>query len=253
MTNCIICGRPKGYDVDDNLFCKSCYYTKVKAIRETFDHDKYPRQIFEHYINLKYTNTYDKEELIDNLCKMYALAQELEYNHNDNALSLCVKQDILKLVNEYNNQHKKNKNTKYIFNDKNYRAKYPRDKQCSDGHYVRSQGEQLIDNWLYSNDILHVYEPALTINAKTNETLIPDFYLKKDDVYIEFWGIEDLPSYAKRKEQKITIYDRENINVIHLNQTDINNLDDVMQRELKNYRQNKEQKNKSIFDYDNLW
>lgn len=235
MTNCIICGKPKGYDVDDNLFCKSCYYTKVKAIREKFDHDKYPRQIFEHYLNLKYSqNFYDKEEFCEKICTMFALAQELEYIHKDASLSLCVKQDIIHLTNEFNNSWKQGKNkTKYSFNDRDYRALWPRDCQCDDGHYVRSVSEKAIDDWLYNHNLQHSYEPCIIPRTHKSNILIPDFYLKEYDTYIEYWGIEDTPSYAKRKEEKIEIYDKNNIDVIHLTQKDINRLNDLMKIELE--------------------
>lgn len=242
MTNCIICGRPKGYEVDDNLFCKYCYYKHIKPIRQNFDHKKFPRQLYEHYVNLKYSKASDKEEFIDTIGKMFALSQELEFEHGDNALSLCVKQDITNIANTFYKYQVKRNNSNYLFHDKDYRARFPRDYQCNDGHYVRSQAEQQIDDWLYANKIQHAYELMIVPKTSPNEQLMPDFYLKEYNVYIEYWGIEDNPSYANRKEKKLKLYDDNNIDIINLNKDDIKRLNDIMTMELSNLIKNKEQR-----------
>lgn len=50
----------------------------------------------------------------------------------------------------YTNEYRKNMKTPLKF-------------RCDDGHYVRSEREQKIDNWLYHNSYLHAYEPLLTL------------------------------------------------------------------------------------------
>ncbi len=68
-----------------------------------------------------------------------------------------------------------------------YRKKWPADYRCEDGHYVRSKSEMLIDNWLYSHGICHVYEKAV-FSITGSEQYICDFYVPYYDLYIEVFG-----------------------------------------------------------------
>ncbi|MEA2029895.1 MAG: glycerol kinase [Campylobacterota bacterium] len=107
-----------------------------------------------------------------------------------------------------------------------FRKKFEANYRTTDGHYVRSKAEMLIDNWLYMAEIIHAYERKLPIE----EELYCDFYLPSGKVYIEYWGIEDDPKYAKRKEAKRAIYKKYNFKLIELNDEDVANLDDVLPR-----------------------
>ncbi len=110
----------------------------------------------------------------------------------------------------------------------NFREKNLPQLRTADGHYVRSRAEMLIDNWLYTAEIVHAYERRLPIE----EEVYCDFYLPNAKVYIEFWGMESDPKYVKRKEQKKKIYSDYGLNLIELNDDDIKNLDDVLPRVL---------------------
>ena len=59
-----------------------------------------------------------------------------------------------------------------------------------------------------------------------------DFYIPKGKVYIEFWGLEDDEAYIKRKEQKIELYKKYNLNLIEIDNNTINNIDDYLSKEL---------------------
>lgn len=109
-----------------------------------------------------------------------------------------------------------------------FRSKCEAHHRATDGHYVRSRAEMLIDNWLYMAEIIHAYERHLPIE----EELYCDFYLPTGKVYIEFWGMEDDPSYAARKQQKQQLYTKYGFNLIELNDDDILNLDDVLPKRL---------------------
>lgn len=124
----------------------------------------------------------------------------------------------------------KNTNHKYTFNNIDYRKKWSKDYQCADGHYVRSLSEQSIDNWLYNNGYQHSYEKSVYIKTKSDAVVLSDFYLPKEDIYIEFWGIENDEQYEKRKQEKIKLYDENNLNRIDLTKEDIKRLDDIMPR-----------------------
>lgn len=105
-----------------------------------------------------------------------------------------------------------------------FEAKY----RTTDGHYVRSKAEMLIDNWLYMTEIVHAYERKLPVE----EDLYCDFYLPQGKVYIEYWGYEDDEKYVERKKKKQEIYKKYNFNIIELTDADVENLDDVLPRKL---------------------
>lgn len=88
-------------------------------------------------------------------------------------------------------EEKKQNYNFYNFNNKDYRKKWSKDYQCADGHYVRSLSEQSIDNWLYNNGYQHSYEKAVFMKTKPDAVVLSDFYLPKENIYIEFWGIEN--------------------------------------------------------------
>jgi len=112
--------------------------------------------------------------------------------------------------------------------EQSFREKFMATSRCADGHYVRSRAEMLIDNWLYMAEVIHAYERKLPVE----EDVYCDFYLPTGKVYIEFWGYEDDQKYQDRKQKKLQIYKKYNFNLIQLTDKDIQNLDDVMPREL---------------------
>jgi hypothetical protein len=113
----------------------------------------------------------------------------------------------------------------------NMRDKFPATHRTTDGHYVRSKAEMIIDNWLYNSNIVHAYEKLLPIK----EELYCDFYIPKGDVYIEFWGLENNPNYDNRKNTKIDIYKKYNLNLIELTDEEIYKLDDILPKLLLKY------------------
>lgn len=140
-------------------------------------------------------------------------------------------------------EEKKQSYKNYNFNNKDYRKKWSKDYQCADGHYVRSLSEQSIDNWLYNNGYQHSYEKAVFMKTKPNAVVLSDFYLPKENIYIEFWGIENDEQYEKRKQEKIKLYNENNINRIDLTIEDVKRLDDVMPRLINNFTKTKEKQN----------
>ena len=96
--------------------------------------------------------------------------------------------------------------------------------RTEDGHYVRSKAELIIDNWLYNKAIVHAYEKKLP----TEENLLSDFYIPQKNIYIEYWGYENEDKYLKRKKIKQNIYKKYDFNLIELNDSDIQNLDDIL-------------------------
>jgi len=107
-----------------------------------------------------------------------------------------------------------------------FRDKFKAEYRATDGHFVRSKAEMLIDNWLYMAEIIHAYERKLPIE----ENVYSDFYLPSGKVYIEYWGYENDSKYLHRKKEKIEIYEKYEFNLIELNEDDISNLDDKLPR-----------------------
>lgn len=120
---------------------------------------------------------------------------------------------------------------KYIeqkHNNDSFREKFPAEMRTQDGHYVRSKAEMIIDNQLYQYEVVHAYERKLPLE----DEIYCDFYLPNKKVYIEYWGLEDDEKYKDRKDKKLQIYRREDLNLIELTDKDIKNLDDVLPRML---------------------
>jgi len=131
------------------------------------------------------------------------------------------------------NKEKKSKSYKPSESEKvenDFRKKFPADKLTSDGHWVRSKAEQLIDNWLYGQRIAHAYEKKVPIK----EDLYCDFYIPFGDVYIEYWGL-DTEEYVKRREIKKKIYKKHDLKLIELVGKDDERLDDILPMKLREH------------------
>ena len=133
-------------------------------------------------------------------------------------------------VQEAHNNYSLSTNVELCHSLSEFRKKFPANHRCNDGHYVRSRGEALIDNWLYQAGIVHAYERKLPIE----EDVYSDFFLPSGNVYIEYWGMEN-DKYLSRKQEKLLIYKKYTYNLIELDDSAINNLDDVMPKLLIKY------------------
>lgn len=103
--------------------------------------------------------------------------------------------------------------------------------RATDGHWVRSKAEMLIDNWLYMSGIVHAYERQLPIE----EDAYCDFYIPDGKVYIEFWGLENHSQYESRKKAKLDIYHQYGFNLIELTENEVRNLGDCLPKMLLKY------------------
>jgi hypothetical protein len=109
------------------------------------------------------------------------------------------------------------------------RKQFPPEKRTSDGHYVRSRAELLIDNFFYTNGIVHAYEKKLNID----EVMYCDFYLPDKKIYVEYWGMEDNDKYLARKKRKLELYAQNGFTLVELNDADIENLDENLEAKLR--------------------
>jgi len=114
--------------------------------------------------------------------------------------------------------------------DQGFRDKFRSGAQhrTTDGHWVRSKAEVLIDNWLYIAGIVHAYERRVPIE----EELYCDFYVPAGKVYIEYWGYENDSEYVARQKVKQELYHKYQLNLIELSDEHIRNLDDYLPKML---------------------
>ncbi len=115
-------------------------------------------------------------------------------------------------------------------NEQGFRERFRAGAQhrTTDGHWVRSKAELLIDNWLYVAGQVHAYERRLPIE----EEVYCDFYVPAGKVYIEYWGYESNPEYAARKRIKQELYQKYKLNLVELSDEHIRNLDDYLPKML---------------------
>jgi len=103
--------------------------------------------------------------------------------------------------------------------------KFPTTFKAIDGHYVRSEAEQTIDNFLFRNGIIHAYEKRLP----GDKCFYCDFYIPPrnkitQSIYIEYWGMENDETYLERKNTKLEIYKREQLQLIEITKNNLKNL-----------------------------
>lgn len=82
---------------------------------------------------------------------------------------------------------------------------------CEDGHKVLSNPERLIDNFLFFNGINHETNKRIL-----NTRYMYDFYIPDLDLYIEYWGIENSETYCKRRDKKLKIYKKNELDLLSI-------------------------------------
>jgi len=113
--------------------------------------------------------------------------------------------------------------------------------KTEDGHLVKSKDEVIIDNLLFSRRIFHQYEKPFY--SKDGVEITPDWTLPqyKDlgDVIIEYWGITNDEKYEESKKYKLDIYKKEGVTLISIEQSEIKNLAEILERKLKTAKKGK--------------
>lgn len=104
------------------------------------------------------------------------------------------------------------------------------------GFLVRSKGEQKIANFLHDNKISSAYESKTLNFEKEGQICIPDFWLPKFKIYIEFYG--GYPAAWKKKVMKNRLYKKYKIPCIFITPAELRDLDYYLKGKL---RRNEEQ------------
>ena len=112
--------------------------------------------------------------------------------------------------------------------------KFPATFKAIDGHYVRSEAEQTIDNFLFRNGIIHAYEKRLP----GDKCFYCDFYIPPlnkitQSVYIEYWGMENDETYLEGKKTKLEIYTREQLQLVEITKNNLKNLKAYLTEKLR--------------------
>lgn len=118
--------------------------------------------------------------------------------------------------------------------DKSYssfRQKFEAKHRTLDGHYVRSKGELLIDNWLYLAGIVHAYERQLPIEQE----VMSDFYLPAGKLYLLFWGSDRGETPEIEREAIRAVYQQHNFNLIEVGPSELDKLDEVLPKRLRQF------------------
>jgi len=92
----------------------------------------------------------------------------------------------------------------------------------ADRTVVQSQGERQIADWLSSHEIAYRYDDKFQIIQ--GFAVRPDFYLPRQDVYIEYWGL-DTTDYKIGMLHKQKLYQQEGKKLISLYPADLPSLD----------------------------
>ena len=112
-----------------------------------------------------------------------------------------------------------------------FRQKFEAKHRTLDGHYVRSKGELIIDNWLYMAGVVHAYERPLPIE----QDVMSDFYLPSGKVYVQYWGTDSGKVDDEKRIATTLIYEKHGFALIELFPDDIANLDKVLPFKLRQY------------------
>lgn len=109
------------------------------------------------------------------------------------------------------------------------RLKFERVVTTLSGLKVRTRSEKRIADFLYKEGIVFEYEKELMFAGRK---YIPDFYLSKMNLYIEFFGWSHIPNYQNKVEEKMRVYKENDIDCIYLFHKGSKNLEEILEKEL---------------------
>lgn len=234
-TSCIICSEPsKG-----KKLCYDCYKEAIER-KDEFDKNQKVFELKDYYFNLK-SNIYrivNFEYVKDNSKKLIALAYLVNDIYKDSALLDRVYEDVDQII-KMKTPQKEQKITEITEKSDSQKEMLLR---TTDGHIVKSNGEVIIDDILYNNQIIHCYEKEVVEIPSTKRTIKSDFFVPvfgNKGIYIEYWGMET-GEYKKNKEEKKQLYDEYNIELFSVEKNDINDKAGLEARLIREIKARKE-------------
>ncbi|RJX65191.1 glycerol kinase [Vibrio sinensis] len=145
--------------------------------------------------------------------------------HDSVVKNLRFKQTILEFLGHDAEAHSTDKSLS------NFRQKFEAKHRTLDGHYVRSKGELIIDNWLYMNGIVHAYNRQLPIRTD----MLSDFYLPSGKVYLQYWGDDKGETEQNLRNEIRSVYQEHDFELIEVYPSDIEKLDEVLPIKLRHF------------------
>ena len=119
------------------------------------------------------------------------------------------------------------------------REAYGRPSLTLRGEVVRSNSERAIADYFSRSGVRYAYERPAMSRWGFRRISRPDFYLPDYGVYVEFWGLVNVPDgsarsrYERSMRWKMAQYHRNGIRFVSLYPSDLNNLDAAFRTKLK--------------------
>lgn len=238
LGKCMFCEKSAKYSL-----CGKCYREKLMVKSELESSFVDYEKTKEYYNNLKYNiiKVPDIDSAINGCIKLVVIGEILEKKFKEKRAFIKSKFDVSDILKKKRECLANNKELDEVVevedNEwKDFRKVYPMNIRCKDGHYVRSKAEKLIDDYLFDNQIMHIYEKRI-INEGNNETYYPDFYLpyliNNKGVYIEYFGLEDNEKYIKKEKKKLNYYSSKGYDVIEVREANISSIDDFLEDKIR--------------------
>lgn len=106
------------------------------------------------------------------------------------------------------------------------------------GDNHRSNAETRISNWFARNGIKHYYESEIISKrfweGGKSRYYLPDFYLPKFGIYVEYWGLAGEDTYDGRSLEKQQYYEKRKMKLMSLYPPDLKNIEQAFRREFRN-------------------
>lgn len=255
---CFICGETCS---EHDFLCNYCKSQIDEKMYSVFSLDKY--DITNKFFNIINVLTYTEllssiNTKVKAIFTLISLALEQYEDYNDlylftklHYLKKLINEDIINYISDTKHLNNKNTNSNHFDlkqkinqynnnlnnqdNPTNFRKNNPNDYICKDGHNVRSLSELVIDNFLYDNNIKHIYEKS--IYTKDNKILTTDFYLPESNIYLEFWGLLNDYEYKRKREYKLEHYNQLNLSLIEIFPEHLKSLSDYLLIKIENKNQ----------------
>lgn len=207
--SCIICGEnADGWQ----YLCKKCN-NDVFTYKQNYYKEE-NTSLTDHYYNLKnniYRMTGFEEFIIPNCKKLIAMAKANDsFNHNKSLL-VNVKQDVITIISKKKDKDITKIEDAVIEHNKNVTKCEHR---TQDGHFVDSNIEIIIDDMLYTTNIIHALH--YTVTEIIERTVVCDWYipvLPDKGIYIELWGMNK-KDYLDNEDEKIELYKKHKLKLI---------------------------------------
>lgn len=226
---CIICN-----DFSQNgLLCKNCYHKMLNYQDEFFNKEININENIDYYNNLKNSiiRNSNKTSIQKDIIKLFALAYYASLNFDYLPLIEKIKNDILEITNKKETKLIKNKSNINIFQQTNNEILRDEDSNTKillrtiDGHKVKSRGEKIIDDILFTNRIPHAYSMTVAeIDTKIDRSIECDWFIpiigSGKGIYIEYWGM-DKQDYNDNKKEKTELYKKYELPLIQIEKDEI--------------------------------